>query len=198
MILASQSPRRARILTELGIDPVIMPVDCDERMLDGETPEELVERLACMKAATCAEIVSGTEGFAGETILAADTIVWDSSGDVLGKPGDGQEARMMLATLSGRVHYVSSGVCLIRLDADGTPSTRRSFTETTEVEFYPLDEGTIEAYIATGEPLDKAGAYGIQDRGRLLVKAIRGDYYNVVGLPIARTMRELEAMERGI
>ena len=196
MILASQSPRRLQILEELGIHPYVLPVDADEHALENESPVQLVERLACLKARACAAQVARLDSpeLAGEVILAADTIVWDEAGDVLGKPADSQDAHRMLETLSGRVHYVSSGVCLIRLDDKLSPAAERSFSETTEVEFYPLSAEQIEAYVATGEPLDKAGAYGIQDRGRLLVKGINGDYYNVVGLPIARTMRELEEL----
>lgn len=180
MILASASPRRIDILHQAGFSPSVCPQDVDETALDGEHPTALVERLARSKAAACAE-ACGTD----ETIVAADTIVWDEDGDVLGKPADKAEATAMLRTLSGKRHHVSTGVAIV---VGGALS---SFVETTDVWFFPLTEGEIEAYVATGDPLDKAGAYGYQSLGCTLVERIEGDYYNVVGLPVGRLMRVL-------
>ena len=124
-------------------------------------------------------------------LLAADTIVWDED-DVLGKPRDAEDARRMLASLSGRWHPVTTGVCAMRLSAQGEVEAQRNFSVTTAVEFWPLTAGEIDSYVETGEPMDKAGAYGIQGLGRLLVKGIEGDYFNVVGLPVSRLAREIK------
>ncbi len=192
MILASSSPRRIELLREIGFDPRVIPADIDETPLPNESPKELVRRLAAAKAhhvlTTCKDIEPG------ETIIAADTVVWDGV-ECLGKPTDAADARRMLRSLSGRVHHVSTGVCcLVVLDARTASCKERLFVETTDVDLYPLCDEEIASYVATGEPLDKAGAYGIQGRGRLLVKGISGDYFNVVGLPIARLVRELDSL----
>lgn len=193
MILASQSPRRRQLLEELGYRLTILPADIDEAPLDDETPVELVERLAQEKAeaSRAAAARDGAEDPDG-LLVAADTIVWDDAGHVLGKPADAQDARRMLAELSGRIHHVSSGCCLMVLGADNTAEKVESFVETTDVEFWTLNEAQINAYVATGEPMDKAGAYGIQGQGRVLVRGIRGDYFSVVGLPVSRLARLIE------
>ena len=167
-----------------------MTQDVDETPRDGELPTNLVERLAILKANACA--ASLPEDLRGETVLAADTIVWSPDGEVLGKPSSPEDARNTLRKLSGKKHHVSTGVCLV----SSVHGERRSesFVETTAVTFHELSDEQIDAYVRSGEPSDKAGAYGIQGRGRLLVASIEGDYYNVVGLPIARTMRALEAL----
>lgn len=121
----------------------------------------------------------------GEVIVAADTIVVIDN-KILGKPKDEAHAAEMLSTLSGRMHAVFTGVCVIFEDGKA-----ESFAERTDVEFYPLTEKEISDYIATGEPMDKAGAYGIQEQGALLVKRIYGDFYNVMGLPVSRLSRVL-------
>ena len=182
MILASASPRRIDILRQAGFSPAVCPQDVDETPLPDEHPCALVERLARAKAAACANSC----GF-DETIVAADTIVWDEDGDVLGKPASEAEAATMLRTLSGKRHHVSTGVAFVM---DGEVS---SFVETTDVWFFELSDAEIAAYVATGDPLDKAGAYGYQSLGCTLVERIDGDYYNVVGLPIGRLVRELNA-----
>ena len=181
MILASASPRRIDILRQAGFSPEICPQDVDETPHAGEQPKELVERLARAKATACARAQGE-----GDIIVAADTIVWDEDGHVLGKPFDETEAKAMLQTLSGRRHHVSTGVAIY---ADGTLS---SFVETTDVWFFPLSNEEIDTYVATGDPLDKAGAYGYQSLGCTLVERIDGDYYNVVGLPIGRLTKELK------
>lgn len=183
MILASASPRRIDILHQVGLSPTVSPQDVDETALPDEHPTALVERLSRAKAHACVEATA-----TDELVIAADTIVWDEDGDVLGKPADPEEARAMLRTLSGRTHHVSTGVCLLAGDVE------RSFVETTDVRFFELTDDQIDAYVATGDPLDKAGAYGYQSLGCTLVEGIRGDYYNVVGLPIGRLMRELELL----
>ncbi|MBR3384552.1 MAG: septum formation protein Maf [Atopobiaceae bacterium] len=183
MILASASPRRIDILHQVGLSPTVSPQDVDETPLPDEHPTALVERLSRAKARACVEATA-----TDELVIAADTIVWDEDGDVLGKPADPEEARTMLRTLSGRTHHVSTGVCLLAGDVE------RSFVETTDVTFLELTDDQIDAYVATGDPLDKAGAYGYQSLGCTLVEGIRGDYYNVVGLPIGRLMRELELL----
>lgn len=189
MILASQSPRRIELMREAGYDPRIIPADIDETPREGETPFELVERLAVSKA----RAVAVAQARPGETVVAADTIV-AIDGELLGKPADEGDARAMLEHLSGRTHQVATGVCLVR--NDGGRRVERSFVEITDVEFYPLSDERIAAYVASGEPMDKAGAYGIQGvGGRMLVRRIDGDFYNVVGLPIARVAREIEAFE---
>ena len=188
MILASQSPRRRELLSEAGFDLDIRPADIDEARLPGESPVELVERLAAEKAeaARAALDASPADGL----LVAADTIVWMGD-EALGKPGDAADAARMLRELSGKTHHVSTGVCVLRLAGDGSAAARASFVETTDVTFWELTDAEISAYVLTGEPLDKAGAYGIQGAGRLLVEKIAGDYSNVVGLPVARLVREV-------
>lgn len=185
MILASQSPRRIALMREAGFDVRVIPADIDERSEPGETPVELVERLARLKAAA----VAARDAAPGETVLAADTVV-ALDGSILGKPADRQDAVRMLSRLSGRPHEVATGVAIARGGDDGA----ESFVSVTHVTFYPLEEDEIRAYVESGEPLDKAGAYGIQGAGgRMLVRGIEGDFYTVVGLPIAEVVRRLRA-----
>lgn len=192
MYLASQSPRRRQLIEAAGFSLTIVPADIDETRQEGETPTHLVERLARQKAEATRGSLAGraTE----DVLLAADTIVWTEDGDVLGKPVDVKAACAMLQELSGRTHHVSTGVCLMHLDPTAKALATRSFVETTRVSFFDLTDEEIRAYVASGEPMDKAGAYGIQGRGRLLVSGIEGDWANVVGLPVARVVRELEAL----
>ncbi|MBO7674109.1 MAG: septum formation inhibitor Maf [Atopobiaceae bacterium] len=187
MILASASPRRQELLAAAGFSLTIEPADIDETRMPSESPCELVGRLATQKAQ--ASLAAHGPLGAGETLLAADTIVWTGD-DVLGKPIDQQDARRMLAELSGKTHHVSTGVCLVRATADGTCTTR-TFVETTAVTFRTLSTDEINAYVATGEPMDKAGAYGIQGGAGRFVERLDGDYDNVVGLPVARVLEEL-------
>ena len=185
MILASQSPRRVELMHEAGYDFTVQPARIDETPLPGETPFALVERLARAKATAVAATAPAVE-----TVIAADTIV-AIDGELLGKPGDPDEARAMLRHLSGRTHHVASGVCI----AKGASDKNTSFVAVTEVEFFELTDEEIDAYVESGEPMDKAGAYGIQGAGgRMLVRGIRGDYYNVVGLPIASLVRKLREL----
>lgn len=190
MILASGSPRRVDILAQVGIACEVRPQEVDERPRVGEHPLRLVERLARLKCQSALDTCLVDD--AGEIVLAADTIVW-LDGLTLGKPKDRTDARRMLRELSGHTHHVSTGVCHARVEVvAGLPyGELRSFVETTDVSFFELSDEEIDAYVATGEPLDKAGAYGYQARGCKLVERIVGDYYNVVGLPIGRLLREM-------
>ena len=187
MILASASPRRFELLSSCGFEVEVIPADVDETRLPGESATALVERLADAKARAVARDMTFEEE---ELLVAADTIVWDESGDVLGKPADADDAARMLRLLSGRTHHVSTGVCVGVCYGSGT-WLHRSFVETTDVTFFELTDAQIEAYVQSGEPMDKAGAYGIQGLGRALVSGIVGDYPNVVGLPVGRVLREL-------
>ena len=185
LVLASGSPRRVQLMREAGFDPQVMPQDVDETPLPGEKAYDLVDRLASLKAHAAL-----AQARPGDLILAADTTV-ALEGEKLGKPADEAEARQMPRRLSGRGHDVYPAVHLILVGEDGT--TRESSTcELTHVTFFDLAEDEIESYVATGEPLDKAGAYGIQGIGRALVRDIDGDYFNVVGLPVAHTLRAID------
>ena len=194
MILASQSPRRIELMDEAGFTCRVIPADIDETPHEGEQPLDLVGRLAKDKA-LC---VASEHAHAGEIVVAADTIV-TIEGVILGKPADAQDAKRMLRLLSGRTHQVATGVCVARANAagDAAEPVLQNFVEVTDVTFYALDEDTIEEYAQSGEPLDKAGAYGIQGKGgRMLVEKIDGDFYNVVGLPIARVARTIRDMQQ--
>jgi len=175
-ILASSSPRRRELLSRVGLDIEVIPSGAEE-ILDQELPPEiLVQELALLKAAWVA-----AKQRSGCIVLGADTVV-AIDGVVLGKPQDAEEARRMLERLSGNTHEVYTGICVI----DTTDSKSVTAYERTEVKFKELTELEIEAYIESGEPLDKAGAYGIQEKGALLIEGICGDYFNVVGLPLNR------------
>ena len=180
IILASQSPRRRELLEQVGITgfQVISP-DVDERVEPGLSPAGMVEELSLRKARAAAD-KTGPDGL----IIAADTVV-ALDGAVLGKPRDREDAFAMLSALSGREHRVYTGVSVLRGDRAVTEH------EETAVCFRALAPGEIWGYIATGEPMDKAGAYGIQGVGALLVRGIRGDYCNVVALPVFRLGRML-------
>ena len=190
LVLASGSPRRIELLTEAGFTPLVAPQDVDEAALEGEAPEHLVERLARLKATSA---LTNSPACAGDVVIAADTIV-TLNGELLGKPADETDACRMLAELSGNKHQVKTGVCIAL--AGETPEDAKlvSFVDSSDVEFYELTAEEISAYVATAEPMDKAGAYGIQGLGRALVKSINGDYFNIVGLPVARLLRELAAL----
>ncbi|NMP37275.1 MAG: septum formation inhibitor Maf [Clostridiales bacterium] len=185
LVLASQSPRRREILENAGVQFIIRPVDADETIPQGASPSQAVLLLSERKARAAAK-----ESSADETVLAADTIV-ALDGKILGKPASPQEAQEMLRMLSGRTHAVYTGVCAMNAERS------EKFFCRTEVTFYELSEREISAYVNTSEPLDKAGAYGIQKLGALLVKEINGDYFNVVGLPVSQTVRMLLSFSGG-
>ncbi len=189
MILASASPRRRELLAVAGYTPRVSPANVDETRREGEDPVALVCRLAEEKAAAVS-----TEAAPYEVVVGADTIVWLGD-ETLGKPANADEARSMLERLSGKTHAVTTGVALIAKDASGH-ERRRVFSDTTDVTFFELTPAEIEAYVKGDEPLDKAGAYAIQGAARLFVKAIEGNYDNVVGLPLGRFVREFLAFSK--
>lgn len=194
IILASSSPRRRELMAQAGFAFEVLVSEADET-IETETPGEMVEVLSERKAAAVAEEIK-RQGFAEESVLlvGADTMV-AIDGKKLGKPKDEKGAEEMLEELSGRTHQVYTGVTLIRLRKAENGSIlkeSRTFSEGTDVSFYPLTKEEIRSYIATGEPMDKAGAYGIQGKAAVFVKEIKGDYNNVVGLPIARLYQELK------
>ncbi|MBD9013636.1 MAG: septum formation inhibitor Maf [Lachnospiraceae bacterium] len=194
IILASSSPRRRELMAQAGFAFEVLVSEADET-IETETPGEMVEVLSERKAAAVAEEIK-KQGFAEESVLlvGADTMV-AIDGKKLGKPKDEKGAEEMLEELSGRTHQVYTGVTLIRLRKAENGSIlqeSRTFSEGTDVSFYPLTKEEIRSYIATGEPMDKAGAYGIQGKAAVFVKEIKGDYNNVVGLPIARLYQELK------
>jgi septum formation protein len=181
LVLASTSPRRAEILHDAGISFVVVASAVDETPIPGESPSELVQRLANAKAELAAARAVGPA-----IILAADTVV-TLEGRIFGKPHSAGDARHMLENLSGRTHAVVTGVTLIRLpDAE-----RRSFVESTLVHFAQLSAEEITRYLATEEPHDKAGAYAIQGRAGRYIPRIEGDYFNVVGLPLSHVTQAL-------
>ncbi|MDD6212464.1 MAG: Maf family protein [Clostridiales bacterium] len=184
LFLASQSPRRKELLDLAGLKYICEPANVDELVPDELAVEKIPEYLAKKKAA---KVLSDHPH---DVVLGADTIVvWN--GEVLGKPQSDYEAFEMLRKLSGSVHHVYTGVAIL---SEENPI---AFTTVTEVEFYQLTDREIRDYIATGEPMDKAGAYGIQGKGALLVKRIQGDYYTVVGLPIGEVVRHLPTDIKG-
>ena len=194
IILASSSPRRRELMAQAGFAFEVLVSEADET-IETETPGEMVEVLSERKAAAVAEEIK-RQGFAEGSVLlvGADTMV-AIDGKKLGKPKDEKGAEEMLEELSGRTHQVYTGVTLIRLRKEENGSIlqeSRTFSEGTDVSFYPLTKEEIRSYIATGEPMDKAGAYGIQGKAAVFVKEIKGDYNNVVGLPIARLYQELK------
>ncbi len=184
LILASASPRRAAILESAGIPFERCAARIDESPRPGELPKSCVLRLAEEKARSAARDREGPA-----IVVGADTLVL-LDGSVMGKPVSDEDARRMLRRLSGRTHRVLTGVAVLRLPE----GVLRRAAETTAVTFAPLSDSEIDAYVATGEPKDKAGAYGIQERASRFVTRIEGCYFNVVGLPLARLyalLREL-------
>ena len=174
IVLASQSPRRRELLSLIGIPHEVRPADVDETLRDGEDPAAYCERLAREKALAVARALDGDA-----VVIGSDTTVV-VDGVVLGKPEDDADARRMLRTLSGRSHVVLTGVAVAR------GSRLESGVETVGVTFRALDDAEIDAYVRTREPMDKAGAYGIQGFGATIVSRIEGDYFAVMGLALVR------------
>jgi len=194
LVLASASPRRAALLQTLGIPFVQAPLTDAEPLpqpADQAHPATFVERLARHKAEHCPVPETLPRPLA---VLAADTIVWHD-GKILNKPRDAAEAVQMLRTLRGNCHQVFTGICLKVLSADSSSAPLLVEHEITHVYFAPVSDSWVDLYVAGGEPLDKAGAYAAQGRGAALVQRIEGDYWNVVGLPLARLARMLETIE---
>ena len=181
IILASKSPRRKELLSIITAEFEVIPAVGEERADRSLPPSEYVRELAYHKAAEIAAL------HPEDTVIGADTVV-SVDGEILGKPKDCEDAGRMLSLLSGKEHSVFTGACIICKDRNA------AFSEETKVRFFELSAKEIEDYIATGEPFDKAGAYGIQGIGALLVSGITGDYYNVMGLPVGRLSRELKAI----
>jgi septum formation protein len=182
IILASQSPRRAELLRMLGFQFDVVPADIDETYTTAETGPAHARRLAREKA----EVIANTRTEA--IVIGSDTVVVVDE-DVLGKPTSQQNAVEMLLRLQGRTHQVATGIAIA---APGRPVDDE--IEVVDVKFRAFDQRTAEAYVRTGEPMDKAGAYGIQGYGASLVEWVRGDYFAVMGLPVQRMIRMMERM----
>lgn len=186
LILASASPRRKELLTQIGAEFEIIPAVGEEVIVSAK-PKQAVLDLSRQKAEEVARKFYQEAG--NIVILAADTIV-AFDGEILGKPKDPEDAKRMLGMLSGREHSVFTGVTMV-VKASGSEKII-SLYEETKVFMYPMTEKQIEAYIETGEPMDKAGAYGIQGKCAVYIEKIVGDYNNVVGLPVAAIFQKLE------
>lgn len=180
LVLASRSPRRAHLLDMLGLDFEIRPADLDEEPAPGEPPAEHADRLAREKALAVARDRPEALVIGSDTIVVLD-------GELLGKPRDGAAAAEMLLRLAGREHWVMSGVAVA-----GPGGRVESAVEQVRVRFRSFDRATAEAYVATGEPMDKAGSYGIQGYGATLVQGIEGDFFAVMGLPLVRLLDLLD------
>jgi nucleoside triphosphate pyrophosphatase len=184
LILASASPRRAQILRDAGISFAVLSSAIDETPYSGETPQQMVQRLADAKAELAAARAVGPA-----ILVAADTVVV-LDGQILGKPRSTEDARRMLELFSGRTHSVLTGVTLIRLPE----MDRRQFVESTLVTFAPLSRDEISRYLSMDEPYDKAGAYAIQGHAGRFIPRIEGCYFNVVGLPLSRLVATLQEL----
>lgn len=179
IILASQSPRRKELLSQIGLEFECMPSDKEEKV-NSDNPEDVVKELSKQKAEDIASKCHGDFGL----IIGADTVV-SYGGKILGKPKDDDDAKRMLSMLQSHRHQVYTGVMLILPDKEIT------FSECTDVYMYPMSQDRIEKYVATGEPGDKAGAYAIQGKCAAFVEKIEGDYNNVVGLPVSAIVKAL-------
>lgn len=179
IVLASASPRRRELIKSITEDVLCVPSGEDETLPDGISASEVAEFLAKLKA------LSVAKDYPDAKVIGCDTVVI-LEGEILTKPESGDDAYKKLRALSGKEHRVITGCCIVEGESIKT------FSEETFVEFYELKDEEIYSYIDTGEPMDKAGGYGIQGKGSLFVKGIKGDYFNVVGLPVARLYRELK------
>lgn len=187
IILASQSPRRAEILSVLGIDHQIVVADIDETPIEGESPANLVMRLAESKAAKVAESIEDAY------VIGSDTIVV-FRGEILGKPTDEEDAFRMLRSLSGHEHHVMTGVSVV----DAATGKVKTDVAITNVKMKVISDATIRAYIKTKEPMDKAGSYGIQGLGSAIVDTIEGEYYTVMGLSVNALLRVFDTYDVGL
>lgn len=188
IILASKSPRRQELLRLGGIEYEV-EVSGEEEIIKSHIPHEVVEELSLQKARA---VYNAQKDKGNIIVIGADTVV-AYQGQILGKPEDKEDARRMLTMLSGATHEVYTGVTIIWKD-DSDTTRLNTFSECTRVTFYPLDDMEISSYIDSGDPMDKAGAYGIQSGAARYVEKIDGDYNNVVGLPLARLYHELKKM----
>lgn len=182
LILASASPRRRRLLEQIGLSFDVVPASVNEAALPDETPQEHVDRLAREKASAVAALHPGALVVGGDTVVVLD-------GELLTKPADADEATDTLLRLQGREHRVETGVAVAAPDGRLVSAVVGA-----DVRFRPFDRATARAYVDTGEPMDKAGAYGIQGRGAVLVESIRGDYFTIMGLPVSQLVRLLEGL----
>lgn len=196
IILASQSPRRKELLEQIGLEFEICPAKGEE-IITKSIPEEVVMELSKQKAEEVAALVSSFGENHKEIttpsdilVIGADTVV-AYDGKILGKPVDEADAKRMLTMLAGNTHSVFTGVTLVLIDKSGRAG-ELVFYEKTDVKMHPMTETEIDRYIATGEPMDKAGSYGIQGKCAIYIEKIDGDYNNVVGLPITRIYQELK------
>lgn len=186
LILASKSPRRREIMKLVGMDFDVVISECDEN-IEYDDPRDMVSKLSYLKAKAVADtLIDGLD----HLVIGSDTTVL-FNGEVLGKPKDEEEAFKMLRAMSGNTHVVYTGVSIINTKSGKS----ETFYEETKVEFYEVSDDEINAYIATKDPMDKAGAYGVQGLGAFLVKRIEGDYFTVVGLPIAHLIQVLKNFE---
>lgn len=190
IILASASPRRRELLTQIGMEYEVIPAEGEEKLPAGKaSPSEIVEILSEQKAGEVFERLL-KEKRRDFVVIGADTVV-ALEGKVMGKPGSRQEAVAMLTRLQGRSHQVYTGVALIAQEGGNDQPHKITFHEKTDVVMYPMSEAEINAYVDTGEPADKAGAYGIQGKCAAFIREIHGDYNNVVGLPVSRLYQEM-------
>ncbi|HJC46537.1 MAG TPA: septum formation protein Maf [Candidatus Lachnoclostridium pullistercoris] len=190
IVLASGSPRRRELLEQIGIRAEVIPSSVEEKVTS-TVPGKVVLELSGQKA----EDVAGKLTGADVLVIGADTVV-SAGGRILGKPGSEKEAQEMIRSLAGTSHQVYTGVSLIYRDREGAEK-RTAFAEKTDVFVYPMDEEEILSYAGCGEPMDKAGAYGIQGRFAAYVEKIDGDYNNVVGLPVGRLYQEIKRLTGG-
>lgn len=186
LVLASASPRRRQLISVFGLPVIVRPPSVDESVPDRWTPAKTVEELSRRKAEAVLRDLAATRAASGpeasgevRVVVGSDTVVV-LDGKIMGKPADREDARNMLRRLSGRTHEVYTGVTCIR-ESDGRALTKHRMTRVT---FRPLSDSLIERYIATGEPMDKAGAYGVQGIGAVLIENIEGDFFSVMGLPV--------------
>lgn len=191
LILASASPRRNQLLMQAGLTCEIVPSQAEE-IITKNDPREVVKELSYLKAH---EVANRFSDDSDVVIIGADTIV-SYNGRIMGKPADKDDAISMLQILQGETHQVYTGVTMIVLQ-EGTKKIE-TFYEKTDVEFFPMTSAEIESYVETDEPMDKAGAYGIQGKSAVFIRRINGDYNNVVGLPIGRLYQELKKIDREI
>lgn len=182
IILASSSPRRRELMATAGLEFEIIVKDVDESIPEGTAPIDAAKMTAKKKALAVAN------EHPDSIVIGADTIVVAGE-KILGKPADKADACAMLRMLSGVEHEVITGVCIV------CGEKQENFAQVSRVKFYELTDEEIEAYVATNEPMDKAGAYGIQGRGCTLVEKIEGDYFNIVGLPVAELSRKIKAFD---
>lgn len=200
--LASKSPRRRELLEQIGYEFEVM-VSYRDEIIAGNVPEEIVKELSMQKAyeiervllEKCGDDMVGaavSEGYDGVVIIGADTVV-SMDDAILGKPRDEEDALRMLKMLQGKSHNVCTGVTIIESGQNGREVY--NFAETTEVSMYAATDDELKAYIATGEPMDKAGSYGIQGIGAKFISGIKGDYNNVVGLPIGRIYQTIKGLK---